>query len=168
MSVRYYGHPVMRDGAVVAYAAKIHDDSGVSSLPPRFDIVKHADGFAWGPIMIGTRVSKAIVPGAAQLAVALLAHALNNDGRASLLHQRFKMRVMEKWAADHAWSMTPEEIAAVCDKIEEAEPPAAARAEILREPAVGDREPGIGKASAMTSAGHRNDIPGVKVTDDDD
>lgn len=167
MSIRYYGHPVVRAGAIAAYTAKIHDGDNITSLPPRFDISRHADGFAWGPIMVGTRPSKATVPGAAQLALALLCHALNNDGRALALHQRFKMRVMEKWPADHAWSMTPEEIAVVCDKIEENDSlTVAARVEVSREPVIGDREPAVGLASETTSAGHRNDIPGEKVRDD--
>lgn len=167
MATRYYGYPRTKGVEIISYAVNVTDLHSINPLPLRRDVSDHAEAFAWGHVRIGTRESKAIVPGAAQLALALLCHALNNDGRALALHQRFKMRVMDKWDPLKTWSMTPEEIAATCDKIEEDEPSAAQRDAIAREPVVGDREPSAGVASAVTSAGHRNDIPGEKVRDDD-
>lgn len=168
MAIRYYGYPLKQNGIVYAYAVKVSDGLKSIDLPLRTDLAKHADAFAWGNTKIGERESKAMKPGAAQLALSLLCHALNNDGRASALHQRFKNRVMAKWTFEQAWSMTVEEIAAVCDKIEADEMPTAQREAIAREAVAGDREPAAGVASKVTSAGHRNDIPGEKVDDDDD
>lgn len=172
MTVRYYGYPRNKNGQTIGYAAKIMDveKNTAVDLPLRLDISQHADAFAWGPVMIGTRKSKALVPGAAQLALALCAHALANDGRALKLHQRFKFRTMANWPADHAWDMTAEEVAAVCDEIEAAEATPTQLAAIASEAAPADREPPVGRVSKTTSAGHTNSIPharGEEAVDDD-
>lgn len=162
MSVTYFGYP--QSGK---WVARIKQDDKLQDLPLRRDVYNHAEAFAWGPVMIGTRESKALVPGAAQLALALLCHALNNDGRAQELHQRFKMRAMRDWPANKAWVMTVDEITATCDKIEEDAQTSKQRSEIKNEPVAFDREPSAGIASEFTSAGHLNEIPGDKVKDDD-
>lgn len=161
MTVRYYGYPRTKGDQILGYAVKIQitGEGSVSDLPLRLDISKHAGAFAWGPVMVGARKSKALVPGAAQLALAICAHALANDGRALKLHQRFKFRTMANWPADHAWDMTAEEVAVVCDEIEAAEATPGQLAAVASEAAPADREPPGGKVSKTTSAGHMNSIP---------
>lgn len=111
--IRYYGIP--RSNLV-----KFGDDADskpAQPLPKRDDLAQHPP-FAWGHRMVGTKTVVAQVDGAAGLALALCAHALADDQRAVALYQRFKMRAMDKWAPDIPWSVTVEEICAVCDKIE--------------------------------------------------
>jgi len=76
-------------------------------LDPRFDLCKHSPpGFAWGN---GNSVS-------AQLSLALLADALQNDGRALRLHNRFNGRVVTMLPA--RWTMTRSRILDYADMIE--------------------------------------------------
>ncbi len=114
MTIRYYGIPGSN-------LVKFGDDANTKPaepLPRRDDLAAHPP-YAWGHVVVGTKQSPAMVPGAAGLALALCAHALADDRRAGELYQRFKMRVMDKWRPDEPWSITVEEIGAVCDKIEE-------------------------------------------------
>jgi hypothetical protein len=113
MTIIYYGIPG-------ANLAKFGDGDGhkpAQPLPIRWDLAQHG-AFAWGHLTVGTKQVPAHVHGAAQLALALCAHALADDDRAMALYQRFKMRAMDKWKADEPWSITVEEIAAICDQIE--------------------------------------------------
>ena len=76
-------------------------------LDPRFDLRKHSPpGFAWGN---GNSVS-------AQLSLALLADALQNDARAVRLHNRFNRRVVTMLPA--RWTMTRSRIIDYADMIE--------------------------------------------------
>ncbi len=76
-------------------------------LDPRFDLRKHSPaGFAWGN---GSSVS-------AQLSLALLADALQNDARALRLHNRFNRRVVTMLPA--RWTMTRSRILAYADIME--------------------------------------------------
>lgn len=114
MTVRYYGIPGKN-------AVKYGDDADnkpAQVLPARTDLVHRSIPFAWGHVEIAGRAKPAMVEGAATLAIALCAHALADDDRAVRLYQRFKMRVMDKWKADEAWSITVAEVAAACDQIE--------------------------------------------------
>lgn len=77
-------------------------------LPLRLDLFNHSPcGFEWG---YGGS-------GPAQLALALLAHALKDDGRAVHLHQRFKRRVIEPLTRDE-WEMSSDRIRRVAAEIE--------------------------------------------------
>jgi hypothetical protein len=78
-------------------------------LDPRFDLCKHSPpGFAWGH---GNSRS-------AQLSLALLADALQNDGRALRLRNRFNRRVVTMLPA--RWTMTRSRIIDYADMIEQA------------------------------------------------
>jgi hypothetical protein len=81
---------------------------------------KHVNAmrFEWGYIELNGRATKAMVPGAAPLALAICCHALASDDRGLALYQRFKLRVMDKWLRDQPWAISAEEVAAVCDRIE--------------------------------------------------
>lgn len=74
------------DCAVTVGAGERRND-----LPPRLDLSNHSPtGFEWG---YGGS-------GPAQLALAILADALGNDGRALRLHQRFKFKVIASMPRD--------------------------------------------------------------------
>jgi hypothetical protein len=65
-------------------------------LPLRLDLYNHSPtGFECG---YGGS-------GPAQLALAMLAHVLNNDNRALKLHQRFKQRVVARLPHDGDWEL---------------------------------------------------------------
>jgi len=69
-------------------------------LNPRLDLWNHSPtGFEWG---YGGS-------GPAQLALALLAHCLNDDARAVRLHQEFKQEVVANLEG-RGWKMTSHEI----------------------------------------------------------
>ncbi len=148
MNIVYYG--ASKDGRVVVRFQDAHNvkDTG-SNLLLRFDLAQHAEQFAWGKVMIGERESKALVEGAAQLALAICAHALADDDRGLRLHQRFKLRVMTEWKAGEPWAISAEEVAAVCDKIEGDELTPQQRAAIDNDKAVVERETGRGVESAI-------------------
>ncbi len=76
-------------------------------LDPRVDLCKHSPpGFAWGN---GNSIS-------AQLSLALLADAIQNDARALRLHNRFNRRVVTMLPA--RWTMTRSRILDYADMIE--------------------------------------------------
>ena len=69
-------------------------------LDPRLDLLKHSPcGFEWG---YGGS-------GPAQLALALLADALNDDDQAVILHHEFKWMVVATLPL-HSWRLTRQEI----------------------------------------------------------
>lgn len=71
-------------------------------LSPRFDLANHSPtGFEWG---YGGS-------GPAQLALAILAHALQDDARAKQLYQRFKFARVAGFAKE-GWAMTEAEVLA--------------------------------------------------------
>jgi hypothetical protein len=111
--ITYYGIP----GSNLVKFGNSDDHKMAEPLPIRWDLAQHGT-FAWGHLTVGTKEVPAHVPGAAQVALALCAHALADDRRALALYQRFKMRAMDKWKATEPWAITVEEISAVCDQIE--------------------------------------------------
>ena len=78
------------------------EDGGVSrALDPRFDLSNHSPaGFEWG---YGGS-------GPAQLALALAADVLRDDGAALGVYQRLKFRVVGRLAGD-GWTLTEAELA---------------------------------------------------------
>lgn len=92
----YRGTVVGRSAAV-----SVSSDAGVRPLAARYDLRNHSpDGFSWG--YHGS--------GPSQLALALLADALEDDERAEQLYQTFKALVVAGWDQDRGWSTTQEEI----------------------------------------------------------
>jgi hypothetical protein len=84
-------------------------DHRLSYLPPRHDIVNHSPtGFEWG---YGGS-------GPAQLALAILADALDDDERADLLHQEFKWRVIAPLDRDAPWRISRLAVLAAVEEIE--------------------------------------------------
>lgn len=78
-------------------------------LPPRFDLDNHSPtGFEWG---YGGS-------GPAQLALAILADALDDDERALRLHQKFKWQVIAVLDREHAWLLSRAAVLAAVDNIE--------------------------------------------------
>ena len=72
-------------GRVHGAGVLVCDDDMVEPLPLRLDLARHSpDGFEWG--CAGS--------GAAQLALAILAHHTRNGDRALGLHQRFKAEIV--------------------------------------------------------------------------
>lgn len=97
MTITYRGHRTDNGCAVV-----ITDDASYRrALPMRLHLANHSPtGFEWG---YGGS-------GPAQLALALLAHALNDGARALRIHQSFKWRVIAKLPRADDWKMTRDEI----------------------------------------------------------
>ena len=82
-------------------AVTVSDAGGCRGLDPRLDLHAHSPaGFEWG---YGGS-------GPAQLALALAADALGDDGAALGVYQRLKFRVVGRLAAD-GWSLTAAELA---------------------------------------------------------
>lgn len=79
-------------------------DGMVRFLPPRYYLRRYAEsGFRWGEARAG----------AAQLALALLADATDNDSMARKVHQRFLFRHVNGWASTRDWILSQEWI---CDQ----------------------------------------------------
>lgn len=77
-------------------------------LDPRFDLRRHSStGFAWGAGSTGP---------AQQLALALLADALQNDARALDVHQDFSRRVIPLFPG--RWTITRSRVLAYVDRME--------------------------------------------------
>lgn len=91
----YRGDP--RDFSVI-----VVDEAGATRvLDPRLDLRSHSPtGFAWG--YAGS--------GPAQLALAILCHALNSDERATELYQEFKVAVIAPIDRQHAWHLTTHDV----------------------------------------------------------
>ncbi len=68
-------------------------------LDPRFDLRRHSDGFEFG---YGGS-------GPAQLALAILSHALGDDELASAHYQKFKFQVIAK-LQESSWRITQQEV----------------------------------------------------------
>jgi Family of unknown function (DUF6166) len=79
-------------------------------LDLRLDLDNHSPtGFEWG--YAGS--------GPAQLALAILADALEDNDKAIALHQRFKFRIISKLHRDKSWTLPREYVLAVANTIEE-------------------------------------------------
>ncbi len=83
---------------------------GGEMLPPRFDLRRHSPtGFNWG--YWGS--------GPAQLALALLAHHLDDDKMAMSLYQDFKFQVIAKLPFRQEWELTSEQIQEAVERIQQ-------------------------------------------------
>jgi hypothetical protein len=79
----------------------IVDDDRLRVLPMQLDLFNHSPtGFEWG---YGGS-------GPAQLALALLADALDDDAIAVILHQRFKWKFIATMPQDVTWQMSRQEV----------------------------------------------------------
>lgn len=79
-------------------------------LDPRLDLANHSpSGFAWGDEG----------PGCAQLALAILADALQEDTRALAIHQHLKSAVLAKLAGDNRFNLTFDTVALAVARIED-------------------------------------------------
>jgi hypothetical protein len=80
---------------------RVIEDGDAHELPMRLDLYNHSPtGFEWG---YGGS-------GPAQLALALIADAINDDGMALWLHQKFKFKVVGSLPRDAPWQLTRAEI----------------------------------------------------------
>lgn len=105
----YYGEP----GGMVSW--RYPGSPQHHLLPRRLDLANHSPtGFSWG---YGGS-------GPAQLALALLAHALGNDDAALRLYQQFKFRAVANLPP--RWTMTRSRIVAYAAELERAAPQEAA------------------------------------------
>lgn len=115
-SIIYYGFPPLgnHQGFVHFIDRDDPNDKG-RDLP-----AKHVNKakFEWGYLEVRGQPSKAMVAGAAPLALAICCHALGSDDRGMKVYQRFKQRVMSKWPRGEEWAITAEEVAVICDQIE--------------------------------------------------
>lgn len=88
---------------------RVDEGGSVSPLDPRTDLRNHSpSGFAWG--YNGS--------GPAQLALAVLADCLQDDGRASRLYQPFKEDVIAHLDQGAEWTMTREAVREAVAKLE--------------------------------------------------
>lgn len=79
----------------------VDETAAARALDPRLDLRNHSPtGFAWG------------YPGSgpAQLALALLSHALGSDERAAELYQEFKDAIIAKLDREQAWRLTTHDV----------------------------------------------------------
>lgn len=85
------------------------DDGKIRRLDPRLDIRNHSpSGFAWG---YGGS-------GPAQLALAILCDALEDDQRAEHLYQRYKDVVIARLNPDRHWALARSSVLAMVQRIE--------------------------------------------------
>jgi hypothetical protein len=92
------------------YVIKVEADGSRTELPPRFDLSRHSpDGFQWG--YEGS--------GPAQLALAICADVLENDGRALELYQSFKRDVIARITHDR-FKLTGPDVRAKLEQLEQA------------------------------------------------
>lgn len=97
--MRHYVGEKTAQGFEVDVLDAAHPGGGYP-LDPRFDLRRHSlDGFAWG--YSGS--------GPAQLSLALLADALEDDRLAEQLYQDFKFQVVARLPEDR-WEMSQEDI----------------------------------------------------------
>jgi hypothetical protein len=87
------------------------DEGKEAALPLRLDLWNHSPtGLEWG--YSGS--------GPAQLALALLAHALGDDERAVRLHQAFKARVVSRLPRE-GWTLLAQDVRSVAGELEREE-----------------------------------------------
>ena len=95
MTIQYIGRRHAKGTEVFVIGLR-----GEEPLPPRADLRNHSPtGFEWG--YSGS--------GPAQLALAMLSHALDDDVAAQSLYQRFKFRYVVQFAHE-GWAMTRDEV----------------------------------------------------------
>ena len=108
MTTIYRGRRNENGDGVVTF---MEDTRAARPLPMRLDLWNHSPtGFEWG---YGGS-------GPAQLALALLAHALGDDERASRLHQKFKWLMISRLSRDPGfeWEYSADDIREVAAEIE--------------------------------------------------
>ena len=111
----YIGTP-HRESGLGQPVVTVCDGQKCQALPLRLDLFNHSpSGFSWG---YGGS-------GPAQLALALLANALDDDDRAIRLHHTFKFKAVAAWPERERWWITAAQIAAVVSLIEQEKPQAA-------------------------------------------
>jgi hypothetical protein len=88
------------------YQVSVREDAKNWLLDSRTDLHNYSSTFEWGSDSAG----------AAQLSVALLADALDNDARAQSIHQKFKSRVVAE--LPDRWTMTRSRILAHAKMLE--------------------------------------------------
>jgi uncharacterized protein DUF6166 len=121
MSKRYYGVPVPSpagEGLIVRVADSDLPDAKTRPLPPRFDLQKIAP-LSWGAKVVGTREQPN--PGAAQLALAILADCLGDDLRARGLYRRFAHRLTTDYKQHEAWSLSGDRVLQIVAEMESVE-----------------------------------------------
>lgn len=92
---------------------EVEEDGRTRPLDPRRDLHDHSpDGFEWG---YGGS-------GPAQLALALAADVLGDDGRARGVYQRLKFKVVGGLGRD-GWELTEERLRHTIDRIEHEQAP---------------------------------------------
>jgi hypothetical protein len=99
----YLGTPHRLGSRVVVHVPDPKGTGIVRPLSPRHDLIKYSKRFDWG------RLSN----GCAQLALALLADAFNDDELALRHHDSFKLRQVALWTPDKPWSITKAAIKAM-------------------------------------------------------
>jgi hypothetical protein len=105
----YIGIP-HRESGLGQPVVTVCDGQKCQALPLRLDLFNHSpSGFSWG---YGGS-------GPAQLALALLADALEDDDRAIRLHHDFKFKVVAAWPEGERWWITADQTAAVVKVIDQ-------------------------------------------------
>jgi hypothetical protein len=95
----YCGH--RRDDGTVVVTVSGYGIQGFRALPWRLDLHNHSpDGFEWG---YGGS-------GPSQLALAILADALDDDELADRLHQDFKWEFIAGLARDRPWTIKEKDV----------------------------------------------------------
>jgi hypothetical protein len=97
------------------FDVEVHREGGqIEALDPRFDLRRHSpDGFNWG--YEGS--------GPAQLALALCADVLRDDGRAVASYQTFKRKWVSQQPQGEAWAVKRETIDTFIKELERDNPP---------------------------------------------
>lgn len=103
----YHGIPLVAGQAYVY--VRLSTSSICKDLKPRLDLAKHSpDGFGWGYEESGP----------AQLSLALLADALEDDERALKLYQPFKKAYIAGWPPEKEWELSASCIQAMASETE--------------------------------------------------
>lgn len=83
------------------WSVEVEEAGETRPLPLRLDLASHSpDGFSWG---YGGS-------GPAQLALALIADATDDDSVAVRFYQQFKDEVVARIPSDHSWEMTSRDV----------------------------------------------------------
>lgn len=101
MAKTYIGRRNDSDKALTVYTKRDGSSRSLRKLDPRFDLRTHSPtGFECG--YAGS--------GPAQLALAICADALGNDGKAKTIYQRFKVATIAALPRDSDWELTEDQV----------------------------------------------------------